>query len=142
LSEERVLSGAALPDSSPSCTIDRGIPVLSAVVHGVGLARRRRGCGWTLKKSFGWVIAALIASRRTSEGGRDLSSRRAAVRIARSPSPSPASPIDSLALRPEGLRASAPPPDLAESLAHNPFDSITGPLGDVVPEGARHRSDP
>lgn len=101
---------------------------------GVGLAAATRmRMDLALKKSFGWVIAALIAVAAYFQAAGISHLVGAAVGIDRSPSPSPAGPI-ARSFVPEVFDHSTAATAI---LARNPFDSITGPLGgDVVPEGA------
>jgi general secretion pathway protein C len=85
-----------------------------------------------LKKSFGWLIAALIAIAAYFQAAGISHLLASAVAIDRSVSPPP-SPL-ARAFVAEAFDHSTAATAI---LARNPFDSSTGPLGgDAVPEGA------
>jgi general secretion pathway protein C len=85
-----------------------------------------------LKKSFGWIIAALIAVAAYFQAAGISHLVGAVVGIDRSPSP-PLRPLARSFVGESFDHSTA----ATAILARNPFDSLTGPLGgDVVPEGA------
>ena len=84
-----------------------------------------------LKKSFGWILAALLAVAAYFQAAGISHLIGAAIAPAGSPAPLPAPRARSLAA------VTLDHTTVASSiLARNPFDSTTGPLvGDVVPQG-------
>jgi general secretion pathway protein C len=86
-----------------------------------------------LKKSFGWVIAALIAVAAYFQAAGISHLIGAAVGIDRTPVAPPAGPVARFFVADAFDHATT----AAAILARNPFDSATGPFGgDAVPEGA------
>ena len=86
-----------------------------------------------LKKSFGWVVAALIAVAAYFQAAGISHLIGATVGIDRAPVAPPAGPVPRFFV-PEGFDHAT---TATAILARNPFDSVTGPFGgDAVPEGA------
>jgi general secretion pathway protein C len=86
-----------------------------------------------LKKSFGWVIAALIAIAAYFQAAGISHLIGAAVGIDRSAVAPPAGPVARSFIAEKFDHSTA----ATAILARNPFDSSTGPLGgDAPPEGA------
>jgi general secretion pathway protein C len=84
-----------------------------------------------LKKSFGWLIAALIAIAAYFQAAGISHLLASAVAIDRSVSPPPSPLVRAFVAEAFDHSTAA-----TAILARNPFDSITGPLGgDAVPEG-------
>lgn len=84
-----------------------------------------------LKKSFGWILAALIAVAAYFQAAGITHLLGAAIAPAGSPAPLPTSRARSIAAEALDHTTVA-----SAILARNPFDSTTGPLvGDALPQG-------
>jgi general secretion pathway protein C len=90
-----------------------------------------------LKKSFGWILAALLAVAAYFQAAGISHLMGAAIAPADAPAPPPAPRARSLAAEALNLNLNLDHTTVASSiLARNPFDSLTGPLGgDLVPQG-------
>ncbi len=95
---------------------------------------------WALKKSFGWIIAALLAIAAYFQAAGIAHLLAAAIALGGSPAPAPPPHARSAPGGPGGPGSPAASLDhttfASAILERNPFDSITGSLrGDPVPPG-------